>query len=126
MKDDDYTADTGTATASDDRPGEALVARAARILSDGPQVRDYLKVPPEVVARVNQQAAGAEMSSEEWQWVIDNYTLQAHCTGRRAACWRTGKGVIAFAVGDDDVRAFLAWFHRVPEERRPNVIIEYP
>ena len=109
--------------------GEMLVARAKRILSNGAETSDYLATPPEVTTQVDREisdiikSSGVEIPPETRQWMIDNYALQLAYSGREIACWRTGKGVVVFAVGADEVRTFL---QQIPGDQRPDVAIEYP
>jgi hypothetical protein len=108
---------------------DSLTARAKRILSGNVQPSDYLVAPIEITTRVEQEisqlrsAGGFEIPTETRQWMLDNYALQYHCSGREVACWRTGNGVIVLALGATNVATILS---HIPPEQRPHIVIEYP
>ena len=105
------------------------VARAQRILTQEERAEDYLIIPDEVRGAVDVEVArlrvedGIEPDSATQQELLADSTLRHHFAGREVACARIPQGVIVFAVGSDEINAFLA---AIPPAQRRNVALEYP
>jgi hypothetical protein len=89
-----------------------------------------LSVPAEVETAVAAEVArlaalaGRPVSAEFRQRLLNDWALSFVYGGRPVACARTNRGVIVYAIGADDIRAFFAHFPN--PDARPAAVVTTP